>query len=277
LVDALVDDVAGEAGGLPLLATALLDLWRDRDGSTLTHATYERTGGVRGAVGRHAEAAFRSLGEDDQQVARRILLRLVAGGEGEGLNRLEREFLEESRTAFARANRRLRALLALAVLLLVAAVGAGAIALAARGSAKRQATAAIAQRLGAQALVEPRLDRALLLAREGVNLDDSVATRSNLLAALLRSPAAVAVLHGGGTRVLDDALSRDGHRLVVRSDDGSVTFFDARTLRVAGRRFKGSAQLSYLGSLVRPVRALAFSPDGRTLAVGDTDGSHAKP
>ena len=43
------------------------------------------------------------------------------------------------------------------------------------------------------------------------------------------------MLHGGGTRVLDDALSRDGHRLVVRSDDGSVTFFDARTLREAGR------------------------------------------
>ena len=32
LVDALVDDVAGETGGLPLLSTALLDLWRERDG-----------------------------------------------------------------------------------------------------------------------------------------------------------------------------------------------------------------------------------------------------
>ena len=383
LVDALVDDVAGEAGGLPLLATALLDLWRDRDGSTLTHATYERTGGVRGAVGRHAEAAFRSLGEDDQQVARRILLRLVAGGDGDvltrrratreeldadddervgrvlaalverrlfvadngtielvheallerwprlaswveedaqgrrlhrhltqaasewetagrdsselyrgarlaatlewadtagedaGLNRLEREFLEESRTAFARANRRLRALLALAVLLLVAAVVAGAIALAARGSAKRQATAAIAQRLGAQALVEPRLDRALLLAREGVNLDDSVATRSNLLAALLRSPAALAALHGGGARVLDDALSRDGRMLAIRGDDGTVTFFDARRLREVSPRFKGTGQISSFGAIVRPVRAVAFSPDGRTLAVGDSDGHNA--
>src|SRR5205085_11495369 len=106
-----------------------------------------------------------------------------------GLNRLEREFLEASRTAFARANRRLRALLAFAVMLLVAALVAGAVALAARGSARRQATAAIAQRLGAQALVEPRIDRALLLAREGVNLDDSAATRSDLFAALLRSAA----------------------------------------------------------------------------------------
>src|SRR6185437_8077560 len=93
-----------------------------------------------------------------------------AGGDAVGLNRLERDFLEESRTAFARANRRLRVLLAGAVILLVFALAAGAIAVVARGSAKRQATAAIAQRLGAQALVEPQLDRGLLLAREGVTL-----------------------------------------------------------------------------------------------------------
>ncbi len=383
LVDALVEDVAGEPGGLSLLSTVLLDLWRERNGPALSLAAYERTGGVRGAVGRHAEAAFRALDEDEQKVARRILLRLVEGGGGEvltrrratrveldadddqrvarvlaalverrllvadagtvelvheallerwprlgdwleedaqgrrlhrhltqatsgwdaagrepselyrgarlaatlewaeaagddaGLNRLERDFLEQSRTAFARANRRLRALLAVAVLLLVAALAAGAVALAARGSAKRQATAAIAQRLGAQALIEPRLDRALLLAREGAALDDSIATRSNLLAALLRSPAAIAVLHVGGTRVLDDALTPDGDTLAVRSDDGSVTFFDARTLREAGPRFKGPAQLTNVGSIVRPVRALAFSPDGQTLAVGDSDGRHA--
>ncbi len=79
LVDALVDDVAGEPGGLPLLSTALVDLWGERDGRTLTLAAYARSGGVRGAVGRHAEAAFRSLDADDQLVARRVLLRLVGG------------------------------------------------------------------------------------------------------------------------------------------------------------------------------------------------------
>ena len=87
LVDALVDDVAGETGGLPLLSTALLDLWRGRDGRRSTLSTYQRTGGVRGAVGRHAEAAFRSLADDEQRIARLILLRLVAGGEGEALTR----------------------------------------------------------------------------------------------------------------------------------------------------------------------------------------------
>ena len=44
-----------------------------------------------------------------------------------------------------------------------------------------QATAADAQRLGAQALNEPTLDRSLLLARQGVALDDTPGTRDSLL------------------------------------------------------------------------------------------------
>ena len=58
LVDALVDDVAGEPGALPLLSTALRRSLARTGRPTLTLASYERTGGVRGAVGRHAEAAF---------------------------------------------------------------------------------------------------------------------------------------------------------------------------------------------------------------------------
>ena len=375
LVDALLDDAVGEPGALPLVSTTLVDVWREREGRTLTRAAYERSGGIRGAVGRHAEDAFRSLGKLEREVARAVLLRLVAGGGGEaftrrrvsrseldadddervaqvlealierrllvaddtsvelvhealleqwprlrlwleedaqgrrlhlhltqaasaweasgrdpgelyrgarlaaaldwadaagaqaGLNRLEREFLEESRTAFARANRRLRALLAAAVVLLLVALVAGGVALAARGSAKRQATAAIAQRLGAQALVEPRLDRALLLAREGSNLDDDPATRSNLFAALLRSPAALAVVRGRDGSVWDDALSPNGDVFAFRGNKGSVSLLDTRTRRELGPRFQSEGQL--VGDVVRPMRALAFSRDGRTLAVGD--------
>ena len=179
-----------------------------------------------------------------------------AAGEQAGLNRLEREFLEASGTAFAResgrqrrVNRRLRGLLAAALVLLIAVAVIAAVAAREWGTARSQETAAIAQRLGAQALVEPLLDRSLLLAREGVDLDDSTATRSSLLAVLLRSPSALAVLHGGGTRVLDDALSPDGRMLAVRGDDGSVTFFDTRTLREVGPRFTSSEQIGYMGAI----------------------------
>ena len=51
LTDALIADVLDEPGGLPLLSAALLEQWREREGRTMRHATYERTGGVQGAVG----------------------------------------------------------------------------------------------------------------------------------------------------------------------------------------------------------------------------------
>ena len=65
---------------------------------------------------------------------------------------------------------------------------------------------ALAARLGAQAVAEPRLDRALLLAREAVRLDDTADTRQALLATLLRSPALDGLVRAAGR---DAALSRE--------------------------------------------------------------------
>ena len=59
LTDALVADVEHEPGALPMLSTALLELWQRRDGRRLRLPTYEATGGVRGAVARHAEDGVR--------------------------------------------------------------------------------------------------------------------------------------------------------------------------------------------------------------------------
>ena len=161
------------------------------------------------------------------------------------LNRLEDEFLQASRAAATveaerqrHANRRLRGLLAAALVLLLAAVAAGVVALVERGTARDHETAAIAQRLGVQAITEPRLDRSLLLARQGVELDDSRNTRSNLLEALLRSPAAIRVLPGAGNPLSALELTPDGRTLVAGDSRGNVLFLDAATGRRAGRRYK---------------------------------------
>src|SRR5262245_20182415 len=79
LVEALVGDVAEEPGGLPLLSTALLELWRVRDGRVLRFESYRSSGGVRGAVARLAEQAYARLEESEQDVARAIMLRLCSG------------------------------------------------------------------------------------------------------------------------------------------------------------------------------------------------------
>ncbi len=83
LTDALIVDVLDEPGGLPLLSAALLEQWRERDGHVMRRAAYERTGGVRGAVGRLAEATYARLSEPERTAARRILLRLADAGEEE--------------------------------------------------------------------------------------------------------------------------------------------------------------------------------------------------
>ena len=61
LSDALVADVAPEPGALPMLSTALLELWQHRDGRRLRLSGYAATGGVRGAVARLAEDAYGGL------------------------------------------------------------------------------------------------------------------------------------------------------------------------------------------------------------------------
>jgi WD40 repeat protein/class 3 adenylate cyclase len=83
LTDALIADVEEEPGGLPLLSTALVELWGAREAGWLTLEAYERSGGVRGAVARLAERSFERLSDAERQAARRVLLRLVGTGEGD--------------------------------------------------------------------------------------------------------------------------------------------------------------------------------------------------
>jgi WD40 repeat protein/DNA-binding SARP family transcriptional activator len=339
LVDALVADVAGQPGALPLLSTTLLELWRRRDGRLLRLESYRTLGGVQGAVARLAEAAYEELDASEQEAVRAIMLRLTVGegdsaarrrvpladfdergvlerlvsarlltvSEGEvevaheallrewprlqqwldedrdarrlrehlvaaarewdehgrdradlyrgarlsaaldwseqherELNDQERAFMAASREERERElllqRRRVRRLLALAAgvaALLVLAVAAGALALAQRSHARHEATIALARDLGATAVSEPRIDRAMLLAREAVRLNRSPETEGTLLATMLRSPAALATFTGPiDSRPQRLSLSPDGRMLAVADNTGAIRFYDPSRRRV---------------------------------------------
>ncbi len=87
LADALVEEVSDEPGGLPLLSTALVELWQTREDGWIRMEAHEQTGGVRGAVSRLAETSYEQLSPAEQEAARRVFLRLVASGGGETVTR----------------------------------------------------------------------------------------------------------------------------------------------------------------------------------------------
>jgi WD40 repeat protein/DNA-binding SARP family transcriptional activator len=87
LADALVDDAGDEPGSLPLLSTALTELWDHRDGRRLTLGAYAGSGGLRGAVARIAERAYGDLDDADRAAARVLLLRLAGPGQSDAITR----------------------------------------------------------------------------------------------------------------------------------------------------------------------------------------------
>ena len=378
LADALVDDVGGQPGALPLLSTALLELWQERHADTLTLAAYRESGGVHGAVARLAEATYARIPDGRKPLVRAIMLRLVSEGEGDSpvrrraplaeldlernddvasvlatladsrlvtvgegsvevaheallrewprlrdwiaddaegrrlrrritqaatewdaarrdqgelyrgarlaaaldwstdhafeLNELERAFVTESREASVqeakrarRTNRRLRGLLVGVAVLLAVAVAGGVFALIKRGEARDAERAQLAQRLGAQALVEEDLSRSLLLARQAVVIDDSPQTRSYLLSDLLRAPKVAGIMHSQGRHRLlrAVAVSPDGTTLAVSGPSG-LLFFDARTYERIGEPLSATSE----------VESVAYSPDGQSIAYGTEGDIH---
>jgi WD40 repeat protein len=87
LTEVLVADAGTEPGVLPLLSTALLELWQAREAGRLTLAAYRASGGLQGAIARLAEATYADLDPYRQAIARAILLRLAGPGEGAELVR----------------------------------------------------------------------------------------------------------------------------------------------------------------------------------------------
>jgi DNA-binding SARP family transcriptional activator/WD40 repeat protein len=381
LVDSLVSDTVGQPGGLPLLSTALLELWTRRRDRTLRQDDYMRAGGVEGAVARLAEEAFGRLDSGGQVAAKRILLRLAAPGEtaevvrrraplsefdldrdtdashalnlltearlvtvsdgtvevaheallvewprlriwleddAEGrklhrhltesshawdeggrdpadlyrgarltgasewaephqadLNELERAFLQASRSASEgeavrarRTNRRLGGLLAVVAVLLAVSLVIGKLALGQRNRATAALTLADAGRLASRSRLEPDPQRALLMAREAVHIDDSAETRSALFAALERTPAITGRVYapGGPSAAGDETqwieIAPEGRTLAIGDAGPTIEFFDAVRRAPIGAVDVGSG-----------TERAAFSPDGKTLAVVTSTGA----
>lgn len=188
----------------------------------------------------------------------------------EGVTGQEATFLEssrqlaerEDRTAEQRAadqarrNRQLRLLLAGASILLVVAVIAGMLLVGANERANAATVRADARRVGAQALVAEDVDRSLLLAVEGVRLDDASDTRDSLRAALARQPLLIGTGRADGPAWYID-VTPDAGRLFV-SGRGALIGYDVERLTpVADAGF---------GAL-----SIEVSPDGRLVAASDDD------
>jgi DNA-binding SARP family transcriptional activator len=81
VVAALVREVTDRPGALPLLQYTLTELFEHRRGDRIDYATYEELGGVSGTLVKRAEGLLASLGDDTNEVARQVFLRLVAFNE----------------------------------------------------------------------------------------------------------------------------------------------------------------------------------------------------
>ncbi len=84
---ALIGDVLGEPGALPLFEFALTDLFDRRVGDTLTLEAYRTMGGIDGAVSRKAEHLYAGLTPDQQAATEQVFLRLVSLSDGETRSR----------------------------------------------------------------------------------------------------------------------------------------------------------------------------------------------
>jgi DNA-binding SARP family transcriptional activator/WD40 repeat protein len=240
-----------------------LERWlsEDRDGHRL-HMEIAAAAGIWAAGGHSPEDLYRGprLAASIDWVAahasetNQLEREFVAAGQAESQREIERERFR---------NRRLSILLAVLAVLTIAAALAAIVAIAQRHTAQTEARTALARQLGEEAVVEPRIDRALLLAREAVSLDQSPQTDGALLATLVRSPAAIATFTVPiSARPLVLGLSPDGRTLAVGDNLGNVRLFDTRTHR--------SESLLTAGDTTHA--PLLFSASGTSVYAPGTDG-----
>ncbi|MEM8504223.1 MAG: caspase family protein [Cyanobacteria bacterium P01_D01_bin.1] len=82
LVTAMLNEIAGAPGSLPLLQYTLKELWQQRQNSTLLLSTYQDLGGIRGTLDKRATEIYNSFDQQEQQTVQHIFQQLTQLGEG---------------------------------------------------------------------------------------------------------------------------------------------------------------------------------------------------
>lgn len=160
-----------------------------------------------------------------------------------------------------RINRRLRAALATTAVLVVGSLIAGLIAVQQADRAEQSATRELARQVGTRALLTEDISRSLLLAVQGVRLDDSAETRANLVAAMNRQPRLAWSVSAPSGRIGNLEISADGDRIVSSDANATIHLSDARSGQVLHSYTFGPVPAG-----VDVTATARFSPDGRRVA-----------
>lgn len=240
-----------------------------------------------------AADAWDSLGRPESELYRGVRLGRAldwAGSTDWSLTETEREFLVAGRTASeaqqqsaaerarvqARLISRLRLVLAGAVVLLVLALAGAGVAIVQSDRAGDNAAVArsselraVARRAAASALVVGDIDTSLLLAVAAARLDDSPDAHNSLLAAITRRPELYSSTPIEGDLPLEIDASADGRYVAVLDESRHLRLYHAGSGALIDERQMGDPLVQWRDE---PGRLLAFSPDGRALAVAPTPG-----
>jgi hypothetical protein len=157
-----------------------------------------------------------------------------------------------------RTRRVITATLVVLSLLVLTTAGTAIAALRQRSAAQENAVQADARRLAALALLERRADLSLLLAVQALRTDDNEDTRAGLLSVVQRVEPLTGTHDLGDSRLQEIAVSPDNQTVAVRDGD-EVTVLNSDTGETRTIAASGDG--------------LAFSPDGRRLAVGSSGQS----
>ncbi len=168
--------------------------------------------------------------------------------------------------------RRLRLVLAGAVVLLVLALAAGGVAAVQSNragenaaAADRAARSALARGVAARSADSADIDTALLLGVASVNMEESPETLSSLISTLAKQPNLIWSTSLAGDEVMALDVHPSGTTAAALDNRHHVRLVDLSTGEVLAERQVGASRIED-----DETRVVRFSPDGTSLAVGAT-------